>query len=263
MRANRLKAIWAAGGTVHNAWLWIPSGFSAEIAARAGFDSVTVDCQHGLAGREAAAAMFTAISTTDAVPLARCQANDPGEIMRLLDLGAYGIVCPLVNSAEECRRFVAACRYPPAGARSFGPARGWLYGGEDYAERANDEIVTFAMIETREALAALDDILAVPGLDGVYVGPNDLCLSLGHPASQDSAAPEVAEAIERVRARAVAHGRIPGIACPSGAVAAKRVAQGFRFVTPGNEARLLGAALRAALAEARTGTTPPTEGGRT
>lgn len=253
MRANRLKAIWASGGTVFNAWLWIPSGFSAEIVAHAGFDAVTVDCQHGLAGREAAGAMFTAISTTDAVPLARSQANDPGEIMKLLDLGAYGIVCPLVNSAEECRRFVAACRYPPAGSRSFGPARGWLYGGEDYALHANDEIVAFAMIETREALAALDDILAVPGLDGVYVGPNDLCLSLGHPAAQDSAVPEVVDAIERIRARAVAHGKIPGIACPSGAVAAKRVKQGFRFVTPGNEARLLGAALKGALAEAKGG----------
>jgi 4-hydroxy-2-oxoheptanedioate aldolase len=115
------------------------------------------------------------------VPLARPSRNDFAEIGKLLDAGAYGVILPMIDTAEDARRLVDAVRYPPRGRRSFGPARGLLYGGADYAERADDELLAFAMIETSQGLANLDAIAAVEGLDGLFIGPTDLSLALGVP----------------------------------------------------------------------------------
>jgi 4-hydroxy-2-oxoheptanedioate aldolase len=250
---NNVRAAWAKGQAAVNGWLWFPDSFAAEILAAQGFDSVTVDMQHGLIDRGDSVALLQAIATQNVTALARVQANIPGDIMKLLDAGALGIICPMVSTRAEAEAFVAACRYPPQGNRSFGPSACITRYGADYVERANDQVLAFAMIETREALANLDDILSVPGLDGVYVGPNDLALSLGYPASQDSTEKEIVDAIATIAAKAHQHGVVPGIACPSGAVARKRIAQGFRFVTPGNQAALMAAAAKAAVAEARAG----------
>ena len=121
---NKLQHIWAAGRSATNAWLTIPSPWTTELMAAAGFDSVTIDLQHGLIGYETAVAMLQAMSGSDAVPLARLEWNDPATIMRMLDAGALGLICPLINTAAECAAFVGACRYPPAGYRSYGPIRG-------------------------------------------------------------------------------------------------------------------------------------------
>lgn len=250
MRENTLKTRLREGVAV-NAWLSIPSAYAAEVMGHQGFDSVTVDLQHGMIGFEAAVAMLQAISATPAVPLARVSKNDDALIMQLLDAGAYGIICPMISSAAEAARFASACRYPPRGTRSFGPARGLLYGGPDYFAHANDEILALGMIETVAAVAQIDAILEVPELDGIYVGPNDLCLAYGVAPHSEPADERVSGVIVDLCRRTRACGKIPGIFCSSGFAAAERGAQGFALVTPGNDVGQLGAGARTAVAAAR------------
>ena len=174
MRENTIQSIWADGGAVLNGWLAIPSSWSAEVLANQGWDSLTVDMQHGLADLSQALSMMQAISTTSTIPLVRVPWNEPGVIMRSLDMGAYGVICPMINSRAECEAFVGACRYHPDGYRSLGPTRARVYAGADYMQHANSTVLTFAMIETSEAVKNIDEIVSVPGLDAIYIGPNDL-----------------------------------------------------------------------------------------
>ena len=251
MRENRLKKIWKAGGTVYCGWLLGDSAYSAEVIANENFDAVVVDLQHGLFGFKEAVEMLQAISTKAPVPLARTPWNEPSPIQRLLDAGAWGVICPLVNNADECASFVGATRYPPDGERSFGPMRAMLYGGPDYYAKANSTIVTIAMIETAEALDNLDGIMAVKGLDAVFIGPSDLSIALGHPPSLDPKHKEVLAAIERVRRTADAHGVVAGIHCADGRVARKWRAKGFRFLPLAADSYYLAAGAKQMVAEAR------------
>ncbi|MDC3020678.1 aldolase/citrate lyase family protein [Candidatus Pelagibacter sp.] len=171
MRKNKVKQMMAEGKPVVNGWLQIPSTVSAEVMAHQGWDSLTVDMQHGLVDYTNALPMLQTISSTDVTPLARVNWNEPGQIMKILDAGCYGIICPMVSNKEEAERFVQACMYPPRGYRSFGPVRGLIYGGADYADHANDEILKLAMIETKESLDKLDEIMSTEGVDGIYIGP--------------------------------------------------------------------------------------------
>jgi 4-hydroxy-2-oxoheptanedioate aldolase len=166
----------------------------------------------------------------------------------------------MVSSAEEARRFVAACRYPPLGNRSFGPARALLYGGKDYPQHANEQILTLAMIETRDGLKNLEAILDVEGLDGIFIGPNDLSLTLTGTASAESQHPEMLAAIDRVLTHTKAANKIAGIFCTSGPAAAARIAQGFTMVTPANDVMQLSQAGRDAVAQSR-GEVPPARSG--
>lgn len=251
MRPNNVKKIWSEGGFVVNGWLGIPSSVSAEVMAHAPFDSVTVDMQHGMVELQAAVSMLQAISTTDKTPLARVNWNDPMPIMKVLDAGAYGVICPMINTREEAEKFVGACRYAPEGYRSFGPPRGLLYGGPDYADKANETILTFAMIETQQAIDNLDEILSVPGLDAIYVGPSDLAISLGYKPAGDPTEPAVLDAIASIQAAASKHGVISGIHCADGAMVARMVTQGYQFCTISNDVRLMSAAAAAEVAAAR------------
>lgn len=251
MRANTVKQRLLQGESVVNGWLAIPSTLSAEIVGRAGYDCVTVDLQHGMIGFDAALPLLQTLSGTPTIPLVRVPVNDGPTIMKLLDAGAYGVICPMISSAQEAARFVSACRYPPKGDRSFGPSRGLLYGGADYYQHADEAMLTLAMIETQQGLDALDEILSVEGLDGVFIGPNDLSLALGQAPSSEPTDPVVVEAIAHILARAQVHGKVCGIFCSSGEAAAMRLAQGFRFVVPGNEANQLKQATTAALNAAK------------
>ncbi|MGC4252110.1 MAG: aldolase/citrate lyase family protein [Sphingobium sp.] len=253
MRRNSVRACKAAGKPIVNAWLSIGSPYAAEAIAHQGFDSATVDCQHGMIGFDMAVTMLQALSATPAIPMVRPSGLHPTEIMRFLDAGSYGIICPMISTAEDAANLVRACRYPPFGERSYGPARGMLYGGADYLDGANAEILVLAMIETREGLANVDAILSVEGLDGIYVGPNDLALALGRRPVNEPDDPLVADAIEHIRARTEAHGLISGIFCSHGPAAAMRAAQGFDLVTPGNDAALLRATMAQAVEAARGG----------
>jgi 4-hydroxy-2-oxoheptanedioate aldolase len=239
MRENGLRTAWNAGKATLNGWLSIPSSVSAEMMAHTGFESLTIDMQHGLVDYGAAVSMLQAISTTDVVPLVRVPWLEAGIIMKSLDAGAYGIICPMVNSRAEAEAFVSYCNYPPKGQRSFGPIRAVIYAGSDYGRHANDTILAIAMIETAEALHNLDAILSTPGLDGIYVGPADLSASIGETPRLDPEAPRALEAITTIIETARRHKVFSGIHCGSTAFARKMHQAGFNFATLLSESRMM------------------------
>jgi 4-hydroxy-2-oxoheptanedioate aldolase len=249
---SSLKARWKDGGAAHGAWLSIPSAISAEVVARAGFDYVCIDLQHGLAGYESAVAMLQAINLGASAPVVRVPWNEPGIIGRMLDAGAMSIIVPMVNTPAEARAAVAACRYAPAGARSFGPIRAFLQEGTRYYGAANAEVACIPMIETVQALENLDAILDVPGIDAVYVGPADLSITLGLPPGNNDDKPEFVAALEKIVAACRARGIVPGIHA-SAALAARRRELGFRMITVSADQLALGDGVRADLKLAREG----------
>ena len=251
MRENRIRTIWKAGGAVVNGWLAIPNAFSAETMAHQGWDSLTIDLQHGLIDYQAMVQMLQAISTTDTVPVVRVPWLEPGILMKTLDAGAYGVICPMVNTREDAQKLVAWTHYQPRGTRSFGPVRALLYGGADYPQHANDTIVAFAMIETAQALDNLDAILSVEGLDAIYIGPSDLSLALGCKPTFDDVDPPEAQAIDHILERAKAHGVVAAVHNGTPEAALARVAKGFQFVTVSSDARLMAAGAQQVLAKMR------------
>jgi 4-hydroxy-2-oxoheptanedioate aldolase len=244
MRENKLKTLWQAGRTATNAWLTIPSAWTAEVMAHAGFDAVTLDMQHGLAGYETMLAMLQAVSTSETTPLARVPWNDPALTMRLLDGGAYGVICPMINNRLEAEAFVGACRYPPLGYRSYGPTRASVYAGEDYFKKANETVLTLAMIETAPGLENLDEILATPGLDGVYVGTIDLSISMGLAGLGDLDDPALKDAMNKIMAGIGKYGLVAGVHARNAAEARLLSEWGFRLITPATDTILLQTAAR-------------------
>ncbi|MCA0305512.1 MAG: 2,4-dihydroxyhept-2-ene-1,7-dioic acid aldolase [Proteobacteria bacterium] len=230
MRRNKIKELWRANKCATLGWLSVSHSFTAEVMARLGFDALCVDLQHGLSEMKDVVPMLQAISQTDTVPVVRVAWNEPAAIMKALDLGAYGIIVPLVNTAAEAAAAVAACRYPPVGMRSSGPIRAVQYGGADYVAHANDEIVVMAMIETKEGLANLDAICATPGLDAVYIGPADLSFALGLPPRGDNPDPLHLATCDKILAAAHKAGIKCVMHCASAAFAAGAVKRGFDMV---------------------------------
>ncbi len=229
----------------------MPGSFGAELVAGAGVDYVCVDQQHGVIDYDSMVPMFQAIRAGGAVPITRVLSNDPFAIMKALDAGAWGVIVPLVNSAEDAARAVSACRYPPRGMRSYGPVRAAGVIGSRDPEDLAGEVLCFVMVETREALERVDEIAATPGLDGIYIGPSDLALSLGLPPSLEIKEGEHAEAVRRIREACHEHGIAAGIHCPSGEWASRHAEAGFDMVTVATDAPLLRAALLGALVVAR------------
>ena len=256
MRPNRLRTLWQSGGAAVNGWMAIPDSFSAETMAQQGWDSLTIDLQHGVVDYQAMIPMLQALSTTDTVPVVRVHWLEPGILMKALDAGAYGVICPMVNSREDAQKLVAWTHYAPRGTRSFGPVRALLYGGADYPQHANDTIVAFAMIETAAALDNLDAIMSVEGLDAIYIGPTDLSLSLGCKPDMDNPEPKVSEAIAHILARAKAHGLVAGIHNAGPKAALERIAKGFQFVTVSSDARLIAAGAQQVVAAMRAAKPP-------
>lgn len=238
MRENHLRTLFAQKKLAFNGWASIGNSFLAELIADCGYDAVTIDLQHGLFSVETAVPMLQAISATQAVPLVRCSENSLGEINKLLDAGAYGVICPLINSKEDAEQFVRACHYSPRGGRSYGPARGVLYGGKDYFEHANRTILTLAMIETRQGLAAAEDILSVPDLDGIFIGPSDLAIDMGlaPDAWNDD---QVDQAFRHLIELSHARGKYVGIFCGSVEMAERMKTYGVDMLVPGTDAQLL------------------------
>jgi len=251
MRENRLRSIWKTGGAAVNGWLAIPSGFSAEVMAQQGWDTLTIDLQHGVVDYATMIPMLQAISTTDTVPLVRVPWLEPGILMKTLDAGAYGVICPMVNTRDDAQKLVAYTSYAPRGTRSFGPVRATLYGGADYFEHADHTVVRFAMIETAQALDNLDAILSVEGLDAVYIGPSDLSISLGCRPTFDELEPKAAQAVDHILARARHHGVVAAIHNGTPEAARARIEKGFQLVTIASDARLLAAGAQQILAKMR------------
>jgi 4-hydroxy-2-oxoheptanedioate aldolase len=241
MRANRLRELWAGGKAATNFWLGLPCILSAEIVSHQGWDSLTVDMQHGHIGFESMVAMLTAISTTASVPLVRVPWNEPGDVMRALDAGSYGIICPNIDTREQCERFVGACRYAPQGYRSVGPKRAVLYGGPDYIARSNETVLAIVQVESALGLKNVAEIASVKGLDMIYIGPTDLALSLGRDIRAGLADPVLLKAIDEILAAAKSAGIRTGIYCRNADDAKAMFAKGFDLATVTSDDALLAA----------------------
>jgi 4-hydroxy-2-oxoheptanedioate aldolase len=251
MQPSRVREVIAEGGTAITGWLSSESGYLAETLSHCGYDAVTVDLQHGMFGLDTAIRLVQAISAGPADPFVRCPSQDPAVIGSLLDAGAYGLICPSVDTPEQAASLVAACRYPPVGRRSYGPARSALDAGPRYLEQADSTVMVWAMIESLEGLRAVREIAAVPGLDGLFVGPNDLALALGVAPAQLEPPVEVERAwgvvLETARAARIAAGTF----CTSTAIAVRLAGLGYDLVAPGSDAMLLRAAARGVVATVR------------
>ena len=254
MIKNKLKEIWAEGRPSINGWLSIGNAFTAEIMAAQGYDSVTIDVQHGALDYNSVLPMFQAMRASGVVPMARVPWLEPGIIMKVLDAGAYGVICPMVNTAAQAAEFVSYLRYPPHGQRSFGPTRVSFAAGPNYAGEANAEVLAFAMVETRQAMDNLDAIAATPGLDGIYVGPADLTFSLTDgrltPAF-DREEPEMIEALQHIVAACKKNRIRAALHCGTPEYAARAIGWGFDMTTVSGDTRLLAAAAATSVAKFR------------
>ncbi len=253
MRPNHILRAWRANKQTIGAWLSIASPFTAESMAHVGFDWLCLDMQHGLLDYNDVKHMLPAISTTETIPLVRVPWNEPYEIMKVLDAGAYGVVVPLINNAEEAAKAVAACRYPPDGMRSFGPVRAAMYAGRGYVQEANNEIACIVMIETAEALENLDEIMSTPGVDAVYIGPADLAYALGLAPAGDNNDPKHVETVTRIYECCKKHNIAAGIHTGSVEYTNRYLEQGFHMVTLGADSGFMGRMARQELKAARQG----------
>lgn len=249
MFTNRLKQHWAGGRPAINGWLSIGNAFTAEIMAAQGYDSVTIDIQHGALDYGSVLPMFQAMRASGVTPMARAPWREPGIIMKALDAGAQGIICPMINSAAEAAEFVGYLRYPPHGQRSFGPTRAAVaYDG--YGVAANDQVIALAMIETRQGVDNLDAIAATPGLDGIYIGPADLTLGTqeGRLAPGfDRDEPEMVDLIRHILAVCKTNGIRACIHCGTPEYAARAIGWGFDLTTVSGDSRLLASAAAASV----------------
>ncbi|MBX7111929.1 MAG: 2,4-dihydroxyhept-2-ene-1,7-dioic acid aldolase [Dehalococcoidia bacterium] len=252
MRTNTALKAWREGRPTVGAWLTANSAFNAESLAHVGFDWLCIDLQHGIVDYADAVTMLQAISTTEVVPLVRVPWNDPATIMKVLDAGASGVVVPLVNNGEEAARAVAACRYPPLGIRSSGPARARMVNGADYVEAANSEVACVVMIETAEALTRLDEILGTPGVDAAYIGPADLAFAIGLPGKGDNPHPRHLETVQTIVEACQRHGVAPGIHTNSVEYTQKYLDLGCLMVTLGSDTGFMTAKASADLKTVRS-----------
>jgi len=235
MRPNRVKELWREDKPAFGVWLSACSAFLTEHVAAVGFDWLLVDAEHSAVDMQTMVQMFQAISTADSVPLARVSWNDPVQIKRVLDGGAYGVVIPWVNNEDEARQAVSACRYPPDGQRGFGPWRAALYGVKDYVQQANEEISCIIQIETVGAVEKIHEILSVPGIDGVMIGPADLAMDMGLPPRADHPDPDHKALCNRVLEACQEHGIMPGIFTSGPEEGARRALEGWRFLPVGSD----------------------------
>lgn len=244
-----LKQKWAAGESTLGLWMTSDSADNAEVIAEADLDYINIDMQHGLVDYEGVVNVMRALSRSTATITVRVPWNEPGIIGKVLDAGAMGVIIPMVNTADQAARAVASCRYAPQGSRSFGPVRAKSVNGPDYASTANERVACIPMIETVEAISNLDEILAVPGIDAVYVGPADLSLTLGLAPQGDHPDESFQNALATIVSGCTARGVVAGIhANPE--LTPVRLAQGFRMVTFSADLLALGSGISAAMATA-------------
>ena len=237
MKHLSLKKKWDQNKSVVNGWCSIPSTVTAEIMSLNNFDSLTVDLQHGLVDYQQALNMLQSMSSRDITPLARVPWNEPGIIMKLLDAGFLGIICPMINNESDCKKFVQTTKYVPQGFRSSGPTRAALVHGANYHNEANDHIITLAMIETEEGLDNVEKISLVDGLSGIYVGPSDLSVSLGLKPGLDRTEEIMIKAIEKIRMTCKKNNKKIGIHCLSTNYLNDKFKEGFDLATIGSDVR--------------------------
>lgn len=251
MRPNRLKQLWREDRTAFGFWMTLGSPEVVELASCLDVDWLLLDAEHGAASYEDCLRLLQAMNGSDATPLIRVPWNDTVAIKRALDMGAEGILVPQIKTAEEVAGIVAMCRYPPEGHRGIGPQRASRYylDFNDYMKKANEEIAVIVQIETVEAVDNLDAILAVPGLDAIFIGPADLSADMGY--FPDMQAPEFLKVVDEILAKARKAGVPAGHYCGSGPEANERAAQGFLMVSINTELGVLTRGLQKDLKGAR------------
>lgn len=252
MKRNTVKARLKAGKASIGTWLSLCSNIAAEYMAHAGWDWIVVDTEHSPIGFENTISCFQALCTTQTIPLARVAWNEPVLMKRLLDGGAMGLVVPMVNTAEEARQAVAAMKFPPLGFRSIGGGRCMVYG-DDYIDTANEEILVIVQSEHIQAVENIEAILSVDGVDGCFIGPNDLAGSMGIRYGKGSQHPEFEAAIQKVLEGGKKTGKAAGIHCRSAEEANRRLEEGFRFVACLNDAGFMRQAAKDARAKINYG----------
>ncbi|MBI4497618.1 MAG: 2,4-dihydroxyhept-2-ene-1,7-dioic acid aldolase [Chloroflexi bacterium] len=261
MRPNTVKALWREGQPAVVGWLSCADPYVVEVMAQAGFDALVLDMQHGMGiGPDRAAVVLQIISSTNTIPLVRVPWNDPVHIQYVLDAGAYGVIVPLIDSREEAVKAAGASRYAPLGYRSVGPNRARFYAGPDYIQHANEETICLVMIEHIDTIPRLEEIATAPGIDGFYIGPSDLAVSMGLGPGSVQSDPRHEAACLRVLEVAQAHGLIAGVHCGGHEEAKRRFDQGFKFCPVGSDIAFVGTGARSALQpfrEVRTGPSGP------
>jgi 4-hydroxy-2-oxoheptanedioate aldolase len=261
MRPNKVKQFFEEKKPLAMGWLGSPDTYMVETMANSGFDAIVLDMQHGMGiGPDRAAIALQVLSTTDVTPLVRVPWNDPIYIQYVLDAGAYGVIVPMVNSRAEAEKAAGACKYFPLGYRSNGANRARFYAGSDYFAHANSELLCFVMIETTQALENLEEIATTPGVDGFYIGPSDLAITMGLEPKLDHDAPQHIEAVQKVVEMAKKHGLQAGIHTTGPEEVIRRYKQGFNLCPLGSDAGFLGAGARKAVADLR-GAAPAGSGG--
>jgi 4-hydroxy-2-oxoheptanedioate aldolase len=246
----RLRELWSRDEPAFGLWSILPDPTVAELLAASAFDYVCLDLQHGIAGFTELPELARAMRSAGRAPVVRVPWNEPAAIMRALDVGAHAVIVPMVSTADEARRAVAACRYPPAGARSWGPIWGDLRAdGAPPPAAQDDAVLCLVMVETREGVEALEEIVRVPGVDGVYVGPNDLALTGGFGRGTYRDDPGVEALIERIVRTCRDAGVVAGLHCSDVEMAQTWSRRGVRMLTSGQDSALLRDATAAVWAE--------------
>ena len=242
MRPNTTKRLLKEGRPAVGTWLNLGSPLAAEWLAHLGWDWLNIDQEHGAIDATLTQSLLQAISTTETIPLVRVPWADPQAIKRALDAGAYGLFIPTVESRDVAELCVRAMKYPPLGKRGLGGARRQLYGGSDYVQHANDEILVIMMIESAEGVKNANEILSVAGVDACFVGPNDLSASLGLKPSLDPRDPEYDQALGKIFQACKRNGVAPGLHTPNAEVANERIGEGWQLIAVSGDGGLLAAA---------------------
>lgn len=241
---------WRQGDPSLGIWVNLPDIHLAETLARTGVDWLCFDLQHGLMDYSDLNRLLPAICGQPVTPLVRVAANTPDQIGKVLDVGAEGVIVPMVNSVEEAERAVSACYYPPLGQRSCGPMRPAMVHGFEYLAQANGQIACVPMIETQKGLNNVDAIAAVEGVDGLFIGPMDLCYGLGLPPG-DFGNPRFTEAVAAIVDACRKHGRAVGMFGYTAEMAKESLENGFNFASAGTDISFFRSGLTRALALAR------------
>ena len=252
MEQQTLRNCWSKGKGAINAWCSIPSAVTAEMMSMNDFDSITIDMQHGLVDYQVALNMLQVISGSGKTPMVRVPWNEPGIIMKSLDAGALGIICPMINTPEDAIDFVGATRYAPDGYRSSGPTRALMVHGPNYHDEANEKIISFAMIETVEALDNVEKIAATDGLTGIYIGPSDLSISMGFKPGLDRIEPEMIDAIKKIENACKTNNIKVGIHCLSPSYLKDKLSSGYDLGTLASDVRIYAEGISNKIKEARS-----------
>ena len=251
MKQQGLNKCWMEGKGAINGWCSIPSTITAEIMSLNKFDSITIDLQHGLIDYQVALNILQVFSKIETTPMVRVPWNEPGIIMKMLDAGSLGIICPMINNKEDASKFVGATRYVPDGFRSSGPTRALMVHGGTYHDEANNKIISLAMVETEEALDNVDDIASTEGLTGIYIGPSDLSISMGLTPGLDRTEEKMVKAIDKIKMACKKHNIKVGIHCLSPEFLKNKLKEGYDLTTLGTDLRFFSEIVSKKIQEAR------------